>query len=215
MSRIEDISKKQSYIRSLYCKEGNEFFDIFQTANDKKSIQLSPEEGKLLSMLLTIHKSKYVLELGTLVGYSCCWIASSLPDDGKVITLEIDKNRYKMAAQNFAKIPFFNKITAINTDAVDFLKTLNLDYELDAVFIDAKKDDYPLYLELVYPLVKVGGLIIADNTFLFGTVFEDSMPKYHEKWHGIHDFNSEISNQQKYKSLIFPTTDGLTVSIKL
>ena len=65
MARTYDISKKQNYIRSLYCKEDDKFHDIFQTANDKKNIQLSPEEGKLLSMLLTIHQSKYVLELGT------------------------------------------------------------------------------------------------------------------------------------------------------
>jgi predicted O-methyltransferase YrrM len=79
------------------------FHDIFQSANDKKNIQLSPEEGKLLSILIAIHKSKYVLELGTLVGYSCCWIASSLPKDGKVITLEADINRHNIAKQNFAK----------------------------------------------------------------------------------------------------------------
>jgi predicted O-methyltransferase YrrM len=215
MARTYDISKKQNYIRSLYCKEDDKFHDIFQTANDKKNIQLSPEEGKLLSMLLTIHQSKYVLELGTLIGYSCCWIASSLPKDGKVITLEVDENRHKIAKQNFAKMPFANKITTINDDAIDFLKTLKLDYKLDAVFIDAKKDDYPLYLELVYPFLKAGGLIIADNTLLFGTVFEDSMPKYHKKWQAIKDFNFHLSNQQKYKSLILPTSDGLTVSIKL
>ena len=156
-----------------------------------------------------------MLELGTLIGYSCCWIASSLPKDGKVITLEVDENRHKIAKQNFAKMPFANKITTINDDAIDFLKNLKLDYKLDAVFIDAKKDDYPLYLELVYPFLKAGGLIIADNTLLFGTVFEDSMPKYHKKWQAIKDFNFHLSNQQKYKSLILPTSDGLTVSIKL
>ena len=95
-----------------------------------------------------------MLELGTLIGYSCCWIASSLPKDGKVITLEVDENRHKIAKQNFAKMPFANIITTINDDAIDFLKTLKLDYKLDAVFIDAKKDDYPLYLELVYPFLK-------------------------------------------------------------
>lgn len=215
MARIEGISKKQRYIRSLYCKEDNKFHDIFQTANDKKNIQLSPEEGKLLNMLLTIHQSKYVLELGTLVGYSCCWIASALPKDGKVITLEVDENHHKIAKQNFAKMSFTDKITAINDDAIDFLKTLKLDYKLDAVFIDAKKDNYPLYLELISPFLKTGGLIIADNTLLFGTVFEDSMPKYHKKWEAIKDFNFNLSNQQKYKSLILPTSDGLTVSIKL
>lgn len=215
MARINEICKKQTYISSLYCKEDSKFHDIFQSANDKKNIQLSPEEGKLLSILIAIHKSKYVLELGTLVGYSCCWIASSLPEDGKVITLEADINRHNIAKQNFAKMPFANKITAIHADAIDFLKTLNLNYKLDAVFIDAKKDDYPLYLKLINPFLKVGGLIIADNTLLFGSVFEDSTPKYHKKWQAMKDFNLDISDQQKYKSLILPTNDGLSVSIKL
>ena len=215
MARNHEICKKQTYIRSLYCKEDSKFHDIFQSASDKRNIQLSPEEGKLLSMLIAIHKSKYVLELGTLVGYSCCWIASSLPEDGKVITLEADISRHNIAKQNFAKMPFANKITAVHADAIDFLKNLNLDYKFDAIFIDAKKSDYPLYLKLSYPFLKIGGLIIADNTLLFGSILEDSMPKYHKKWQAIKDFNIEISDQQKYKSLIFPTNDGLAVSVKL
>ena len=215
MARDNKITKKQEYVRSLYCKEEESFKGVFETALDKKNIQLSPEEGKLLSMLFLINKSKYVLELGTLVGYSCCWIASSIPDDGKVITVEADEANYKIANQNFAKMPFANKIESINSDAIKYLTDLKLNYKLDAVFIDAQKDEYPRYLELLYPFVRGGGLIIADNTFLFGTVYEDNPPKYKDKWEGMKQFNEEISNQKKYKSLILPTNEGLTVAVKL
>ncbi len=67
MARNDSVTKRQKYVRSLYCKEENLFKDVFDTAMDKKNIQLSPEEVKLLSMILMINKSKYVLELGTLV----------------------------------------------------------------------------------------------------------------------------------------------------
>ena len=68
---------------------------------------------------------------------------------------------------------------------------------------------------MIYPLLRVGGLIIADNTFLFGTVYEDKPPKYKEKWLAMKQFNEEISNKKKYKSLILPTNEGLTVAIKI
>ncbi len=215
MARNDSVTKRQKYVRSLYCKEENLFKDVFDTAMDKKNIQLSPEEGKLLSMILMINKSKYVLELGTLVGYSCCWIASSIPDYGKVITVETNEANYKISNQNFAKTPFANKIKSVNSDAIKYLTDLKLNYKLDAVFIDAKKDEYLKYLELIYPLLRIGGLIIADNTFLFGTVYEDNIPKYKEKWLAMKHFNEEISNQKKYKSLILPTNEGLTVAVKL
>ena len=177
MARSQNVTEKQKYLRMLYCKESANFADVFETAENKKDIQLSPEEGKLLSMLLSIHKARYVLEIGTLVGYSCCWIATALPEDGKIITIEVDKMRFEMARQNFSKTRFEKKITAINADAISYLQNLKIDYELDAVFIDAKKEDYCTYLELTYPLIRKGGLIIADNTFLFDTIYSDVPPK--------------------------------------
>ena len=215
MVRSQNITDKQAYIRELYCKEEIDFTHVFQTAEDKQSIQLSPEEGKLLSMLLSIHKAKYVLEIGTLVGYSCCWIATAIPEDGKVITIEVDKVRFEIAKQNFAKTKFNHKITAVNADAIDYLKNLNIDHELDAVFIDGKKEDYCTHLELVYPLLRKDGLIIADNTFLFDTVYNNTPSQYNTKrWKAMRKFNLEMSNIQKYKSLIFPTDEGLSVAIK-
>lgn len=214
MARVETNKEKYDYIRTLYCKEGIDFAGIFETAKEKMDIQLSPEEGKLLSMLLSIHKAKYVLEIGTLVGYSCCWIASSLPVDGKVITIEKDGERFGTAKQNFANTPFSKKIIAVNQDATSYLQNLKLDYQLDAVFIDGKKEDYPAYLKLTDPLLRKGGLIIADNTFLFGSVFSNTYPKS-KMSEAMQQFNLEISDSKKYKSLIFPTDEGLSVAIKL
>ena len=216
MARSQDITDKQEYVRSLYCKEGVNFASVFQTAKDKKNIQLNPEEGKLLNMLLSIHKAKYVLEIGTLVGYSCCWIATALPKDGKITTIEADRGHFEIAKQNFAKINFEQKITAVNADAINYLENLKIDYELDAVFIDAKKEDYCTYLELTYPpLLRKGGLIISDNTFLFDTVYSSTPPESDiKRWKAMRKFNLEISNTQKYKSLIFPTGEGLSVAIK-
>ena len=215
MTRSQDITDKQAYIRELYCKESIDFQHVFQTAKDKQGIQLSPEEGKLLSMLLSIHKAKHVLEIGTLVGYSCCWIANAIPEDGKIITIEIDSSRFEIAKENFRKTKFDSKITAVNANAIDYLKNLKIDYKLDAVFIDGKKEDYYTCLELVYPLIRKDGLIIADNTFLFDTVYNNVPPQNDiKRWESMRKFNLEISNTQKYKSLIFPTDEGLSVAIK-
>jgi predicted O-methyltransferase YrrM len=216
MVRSREITDKQQYIRSLYCKDADEFEDVFHTADDKQGMQLASEEGKLLSILLCIHKAKHALEIGTFVGYSCCWIATSLPQDGSVITIEVDKKYFEIANRNFNGKSFVKKITTVNADAITYLKSLKLNYELDAVFIDGKKDEYPEYLKLLYPLVKIGGLIIADNTFLFGDIYKYDRGKSSKKrWEGMRKFNEDISDATKYKSLILPTKDGLTVAIKL
>ena len=213
--RNNNKNYKEKYLESLYCKEQQLFTHACNNTISQRIIQLSNEEGKLLSMLLLLNKSKYVLEIGTLTGYSSFWIASSIPHHGKVITIEKNKHYCNIARSNLAKTPFIDKIQIINSNAINYLSYLTLDYKFDAVFIDAKKEEYPSYLKLVYPLIKIGGLIIADNTFLFGSIYKNYKHQYKKQWQAMRVFNQIISDQKKYISSILTTQEGLSISIKI
>ncbi|MFQ3307302.1 MAG: putative O-methyltransferase YrrM [Candidatus Midichloriaceae bacterium] len=215
MARNLNINKKDIYIRSLYCKENEKFIDIYNSIETKRNIQITPEEGKLISMILLIHKSKFVLEIGTLAGYSTCWIADSLSENGRITTIENNKRHFDIAKRNFESLNFGKKVNLIHDDAKEYLKNSTSLNTFDAVFIDGKKEDYPKYLKYVYPLIKKEGLIIADNTFLFGSVYDPRVQiKDNKMLEAMKSFNEKISDQRFFKTLIFPTNEGLTIAIK-
>lgn len=196
------------YIASLYI---DEFSAIRESSPaDKARIQVSFVEGKLLYLLLKMHKAKKVLEVGTLVGYSTAWIAKAAEE---VVTIELDKKHYDIALQNFQSYKMKN-VKALNGSASELMGNLEKN-SFDAVFIDADKISYPKYLELSYELVKKGGLIIADNVLLWSEIHDDTKAAGNsELYEAVRNFNKMIADESKFESVIIPTYDGLTVCIK-
>ena len=89
------------------------------------------------------------------------------------------------------------------------------DETFDAIFIDADKTGYPKYLDFAEQRLRKGGLVIADNTFIWGTIFEDEPPlKNPQIWHAMKEFNERLADQSKFSSVIIPTKEGLSVAIK-
>lgn len=197
-----------SYIASLY---EDEFAAIRESSPaDKARIQVSFVEGKLLYLLLKMHKAKKVLEVGTLVGYSTAWIAKAAEE---VTTIELEKKHYEIALENFKKYKM-NNVKALNSSASEVMETFEKN-SFDAVFIDADKKSYPKYLELSYELLKKGGLLIADNVLLWSEIHDDAKAGQNlELYEAVRSFNKMISDETKFESVIIPTYDGLTVCIK-
>lgn len=211
------------YISKLYAPQDTL---LEQIDNQLKSMNITmhvgSHEGKLLQVLMRMHQVKHALELGTLAGYSTIWMARALPEDGKIVTLNKDPRHIKMAQENFAKSDVADRIEMIEGDAHHTLAKLAddknfKDTPLDMVFIDADKISYNDYLDWSERHLRKGGLIIADNTFLFDSVWLDEPPENRAPttWKGMKRFNERLADPQKYMSVMIPTQEGLTIAIKL
>ena len=133
-------------------------------------MQVDAIEGRFLKMLVRLTGARTVLELGMFTGYSALMMAEALPDDGCLITCEIDPKAEAIARRYFAESPHGHKITIRMGPALDTIKTLT--GPLDLVFIDADKPNYSNYYEACLPLLKPGGLIVADNVLWSGKVVD-------------------------------------------
>lgn len=136
------------------------------------AINVAPVQGKLLHLLVRSHRVRTVLEIGTLGGYSTIWLARALPDDGRVITLEIDPKHATVAQQNFERAGVSAKIDLRVGSAHETLPQLHAEGAgpFDLVFIDADKVSTPAYLEWALKMTQPGSLIIIDNVVRNGAV---------------------------------------------
>ncbi|WP_341808274.1 O-methyltransferase [Wolbachia endosymbiont (group E) of Neria commutata] len=211
-----NFSKKSLYISSLFSKEYKkvEEYCIFEK---KQHIQISPEEAKLLSLFIKINKIKSIVEVGTLYGYSSICMAKALPEDGHVYTIENNPEHLRIARKNFSAFNLNNKITLIEGDALEKLNGLSTKAPFGMIFIDADKGSYPKYLDWAELYIKQEGLIVADNSLLFNTVFLESPTEEVSKksWHAMREFNNRLSDENKYHSILIPTDEGMTVALKL
>ncbi|HMU61471.1 MAG TPA: O-methyltransferase [Gemmatimonadales bacterium] len=135
-------------------------------------IAVSPAQGQFLALLVQALGARRVLELGTLGGYSTIWMGRALPPGGHLLSLELDPAHAAVARANLARAGLADVVTVQVGRASDTLRHLADagDAPFDLVFIDADKEGYPEYLELVLPLVRTGSLIVADNVVRGGAV---------------------------------------------
>lgn len=165
-------------------------------------------QGRLLSMLVAMIKPKRILELGTYVGYSAICLAENLPEDGKLITIDIDDEIEDMAREYINASPSASKIEFIVADALKWLEECNETFDL--IFIDANKRHYIEYYNAVFDKLTPGGFILADNTLWGGKVVEKvANNDYQTK--GLLAFNDYLNTQKdKISYFILPLRDGLT-----
>ena len=165
-------------------------------------------QGRLLSMLVAMIKPKRILELGTYVGYSAICLAENLPEDGKLITIDIDDEIEDMAREYINASPNASKIEFVVADALKWLEQCNEIFDL--IFIDANKRHYIEYYNAVFDKLTPGGFILADNTLWGGKVVEKvANNDYQTK--GLLAFNDYLNTQQdKISYFILPLRDGLT-----
>jgi predicted O-methyltransferase YrrM len=165
-------------------------------------------QGRLLSMLVAMIKPKRILELGTYVGYSAICLAENLPEDGKLITIDVDDEIEDMAREYINASPNASKIEFVVADALKWLEQCNETFDL--IFIDANKRHYIEYYNAVFDKLTPGGFILADNTLWGGKVVEKvANNDYQTK--GLLAFNDYLNTQQdKISYFILPLRDGLT-----
>ncbi len=200
------------YIVSTFAEEDDILKSVIASTgkNDMPQIQVSPENGKFLQLLIKIIGAKRVLEIGTLAGYSSIWMARGLPADGKLVTLEFEKKHAEVAADNFKKAGLENKIEIIMGPALDSLDKLK-GQKFDFAFIDADKVNYPAYFEKVIGLMNKGGIITADNTLRHGEVIDVNPAD--EGTRAVQVYNRKVAHDPRVESVLVPISDGVTVCL--
>lgn len=171
-------------------------------------------QGELLRILVQISGAKRILELGTFTGYSAICLASMLPEDGHLDTLELNDELEDLILEGFERAGLSEKIDLHIGDCKETLQRLNAgmseDKMYDIVYIDANKREYCEYYDLVFDMIRPGGLILADNVLWDGKVCMDPLPQ-DKQTVGIARFNDMVTADPRVESVILPLRDGLNV----
>ncbi len=181
---------------------------------DLQRMQISETQAHLLQLIIMISNAKNCLEIGTFTGFSSLSMALALPNNGQITTLDHDNKIVEVAKKFFKKAELDKKILTIVAPALDSLKKLTKNNKFfDLIFIDADKDNYINYFNLSLDLIKSGGIIIIDNVFWHGDVYDKT--NNDKKTNIIRKFNLYVKNDKRVEKFILPLGDGLTICKKL
>ena len=208
---LEITEKLQKYIDNFSLKLNpiqQEIINHNNTLGDVKRMQVAISQCHFLHLIIKISNIKNVLEIGTFTGLSALTISLALPNDGKLIALDKNKETNKIAINFFKKANQDHKIETKIKPALESLDELK-NHKFDMVFIDADKMNYKEYYERSLKFVDKGGLIIVDNVLWHGEVADkDNLDKYTVN---IREFNSHVSNDKRVEQIIVPLGDGMTI----
>lgn len=201
----------QSYAESFSSDESPLLTELlrktFETRADKSMLS-GFYQGRLLSMLSKMVNPRRVLEVGTYMGYSALCLAEGLAVGGKVITLDIQPETHAIAKDFWARSPLGQMIDGRLGDALEIIPTLKETFDL--VFIDADKPNYKYYFDLVFPKLRIGGIILADNVLWSGEVLKvESGKTEDESTVALHEFNKKIRLDDRVSNILLTVRDGL------
>lgn len=167
---------------------------------EQRMRNITPDVGLFLNIIVKSIKAKNILEIGTSNGYSTIWLGLAAKDNlGKVTTLEVDSRKVKLANENLSRANLTDIVSIIPGDAKETIK--NFDQEFDFVFIDAEKEDYIKYFDLVFPFVKVGGVIVADNVISHAEI--------------LNEYVEHVRANPNTQSVLIPVGRGEEMTLKI
>lgn len=172
------------------------------------SIAVSADVGRLLKILVSMTEGRLALELGTLGGYSGIWIARGLKPGGRLITIEFNDEHADFAESEFMTAGVLERVEIVRGAALDVLPGLfeRLGEEsVDFVFIDARKSEYVAYFRLIKPMIRPGGLLVADNVYATGAGWID-------EGHGTDDFNRLVAGDSDFEAVATPMREGVLIA---
>jgi caffeoyl-CoA O-methyltransferase len=179
-----------------------------QAKTEQPQMQVGPLEGLFLKLLVRAMGARRVLEIGTFTGYSTLMLASGLPENGEVITCDIDRKATGIAQAFWDRSPFGKRITLEIGPALETLETLRAPFDL--VFIDADKPNYIAYWEACVPKLRPCGILLADNVLWSGRVLD---PQEQDD-RAIAAFNEHVSNDSRVDTVMLTVRDGITMACK-
>ena len=166
-------------------------------------------QGRVLSMLSKLINPKNVLEIGTYTGYSALCLAEGIQPKGQLHTIDTNEELYDLQRRYFDKSGFGNQIIQYTGNAINIIP--KIDKTFDLVFIDADKQNYPNYLEIILPKVKSGSVILSDNVLWTGKVIEE-LQKGDKDTEALLKYNKMINEHSQLETVLLPIRDGLTIT---
>ncbi len=211
--------KIADYVEKIFRPEDAVLKEIAQRTKKEgiPEIQLSAIDALHLEVIARLVGAKKAVEIGTLAGYSGVAILRGMGKGGELYTFEIDRKHADIAKESFKKAGFEKQAVVYVGPALENLTKIETKGPFDLVFIDADKVSYPKYLRWAEKNLRMGGAVVADNTFAFGMIadqfFDNSSEEEDVK--ALRAFNQEIAQGGHFLGTIFPTGEGLTVAVKI
>ncbi|WP_017612699.1 O-methyltransferase [Nocardiopsis salina] len=179
---------------------------------DHKGMQIGAEQGAFTTLLTRIQGARDVVEIGTFTGYSAICFARGLPDDGRLLALDISEEWTSVARRYWERAGVADRIELRIGPALESLQGLPEQEQFDIAFLDADKTGYTDYWEELVPRMRTGGLLLADNTLSHGRVVDPDNTAPHVQ--GIRDFNDRLVADDRVTQVLLPLGDGLTLARK-
>lgn len=197
----------QAYAERFTSPQDTLLGDIAASAGQHPQAQMLSGhlQGKFLELISRLMRPDRILEIGTFLGYSALCLSKGLAKAGKLYTIELNEADAAQANENFRKAHALDRIILRRGNALDIIP--QLDETWDLVFIDADKPGYWAYYELVFPRLRPGGLIIADNVLFHGEVLEKEIKTKNAI--GIHRFNELVAKDGRIEKVVLTVRDGL------
>ena len=167
-------------------------------------------QGRVLSMISKMIQPTNIIEIGTYTGYSALCMAEGLKENGKIHTLDINEEYTSVAKKYFDKSDYKENIIQHIGNAMDIIPQLNDKFQL--AFLDADKENYSNYFDLIINKMDIGGYIIADNVLWSGKVTEENKD---EETMALHNYNKKVLSDKRVETVLLPVRDGLNISRKL
>ncbi len=210
-----DLEKSSQYIQSLFAKQDQA--QIFATTNSHQqglpAINVSPEEGRFLQLLVRASGGTKALEIGTLGGYSGIWIARGLAAGGRLFSLERDPKHAAVAREHFRQAGVSDLVDIRLGDAHHSLIGLTSEAPFDFVFIDAEKSGYPDYYNWALEHLRIGGIVAAHNALRGGAVFDSDNQDATVR--ALRRFNLQVAGDPRVLSSIYPAGDGTLIAVRV
>ncbi|HEY3111976.1 MAG TPA: O-methyltransferase [Chloroflexota bacterium] len=204
------------YLDGLYLREDEGMRDAVASIEraGMPQIQVSASDGRILEVVLRAAGARKVVELGTLAGYSAQWIARAIGPDGHLWTIEASPKHAEVSRGVLARAGLGERVTILSGPGMEVLPTIEREGPFDAVFVDANKEDYPRYVEWATRNLRPGGIVVGDNTYLFGRLagVEPESADQARTVEAMRRFHELVARD--YDAVTLPTPDGLTVGVK-
>lgn len=199
---------------SQYCEQHTSVeSDLLRKINRETHLEvLQPRmlsghlQGRVLAMISKMLQPKFILEIGTYTGYSALCMAEGLAADGKLLTIDINPEMEERVKGYFSASPFGDQLELLIAPAQEYIPTM--EQSIDLVFIDADKENYGLYYDLVLPKMRSGGILLADNVLWSGKVLNEPKENDHAT-RSLIAFNHKVNNDPRTENVLLPIRDGV------